>query len=149
MKWNYLQPIRQTMCCRGQSQRSDPSTLDELKKSWVDLRHRIVEVWFWLDFFIRYLLYLHFLVSPPKNPLSPPPSNSPTPPSWPCHSPTLGHWTFTGPRASPPIDDQLGHPLLHIISCFLTVEVGKYFTVVHNWETLNIKQCLILRNLLF
>jgi hypothetical protein len=32
--------------------------------------------------------------------------------SW--HAPILGHRTFTGPRASPPIDDRLGHPLLHI-----------------------------------
>jgi hypothetical protein len=40
-------------------------------------------------------------------------SNLPTAASWPWHSPTLGHRTFTGPRSSPPIDDQLGHPLLH------------------------------------
>jgi hypothetical protein len=26
----------------------------------------------------------------------------------------LEHRTFTGTRASPPIDDQLGHPLLHM-----------------------------------
>jgi hypothetical protein len=26
----------------------------------------------------------------------------------------LGHRTFTGPRASPPIEDWLGYPLLHI-----------------------------------
>jgi hypothetical protein len=41
-------------------------------------------------------------------------SNLPTPASWPWHSPIPGHRTFTGPRASPPIDDQLGHPLLHM-----------------------------------
>jgi hypothetical protein len=41
-------------------------------------------------------------------------TNSPTPTSWPWHSPTLGHRTFTGPRAPPPIDDRLGHPLLHM-----------------------------------
>jgi hypothetical protein len=34
--------------------------------------------------------------------------------TWPWHSPILGHWAFTGPRASPPIDDRLGHPLLHM-----------------------------------
>jgi hypothetical protein len=34
--------------------------------------------------------------------------------SWSWHSPILGHRTFTGPRASPPIDDQLIHPLLHM-----------------------------------
>ena len=60
-----------------------------------------------------------FLVSPPKVlyplllplPLLP---NPPTPASWPRHSPILGHRTFTEPRASPPIDDQLGHPQLHM-----------------------------------
>jgi hypothetical protein len=54
--------------------------------------------------------------------LSPPPlTNPPTPSSWPWHSPILGHRTFTGPRASPPIHDRLGHPLLHMIPtmCFL------------------------------
>ena len=30
------------------------------------------------------------------------------------HPPMLGHQTFTGPRASPPIDDRQGHPLLHM-----------------------------------
>jgi hypothetical protein len=52
----------------------------------------------------------------------PPPISSPFPlltsqptlASWPWHSPILGHRAFTGPRASPPIDEQLGHPLLHI-----------------------------------
>jgi hypothetical protein len=74
-------------------------------------------------FLIRYFLYLHFLVNVipfpsflSENPLSPPPllPNPPTPASWPWQSPILGHRTFTGPRASPPIDDQLGHPLLHM-----------------------------------
>ena len=31
------------------------------------------------------------------------------------HSPILEHTTFTEPRASLPIDDRLGHPLLHIL----------------------------------
>jgi hypothetical protein len=58
-----------------------------------------------------------FLVSPLKIlyplllPLLP---NTPTPASCAWHSPILGHRTFTGPRASPPIDDRLGHPLLHM-----------------------------------
>ena len=58
-----------------------------------------------------------FLYSSPKTPyLLPLPllTNPPTPTSWPWHSPTLGHRAFTGPRASPPIDDRLGHPLLHM-----------------------------------
>jgi hypothetical protein len=38
-----------------------------------------------------------------------------TPPcSWPWHSPLLGHIIFARPRASPPNDSRLGHPLLHI-----------------------------------
>jgi hypothetical protein len=58
-----------------------------------------------------------FLVSPPKIPYPLPPPPAPQPnhsdsQSW--HSTILGHRTFTGPRASPPIDDRLGHPLLHI-----------------------------------
>ena len=58
-----------------------------------------------------------FLVSPLKTPYPfplPLLTNLPTPTSWPWHSPILGHRIFTGPRASPPIDDQLGHPQLHI-----------------------------------
>jgi hypothetical protein len=61
-----------------------------------------------------------FLVSCPKipYPFPPPPlhllPNPPTPTLLSWHSPTLEHRIFTGPRASPPIDDQLGHPLLHI-----------------------------------
>jgi hypothetical protein len=47
--------------------------------------------------------------------LSPPPlTNPPNSAFWPWHSPMLGHRTFTGQMASPPIDDQLGHPLMHM-----------------------------------
>ena len=54
-----------------------------------------------------------FLISPLKIPYPLPLLTNPTTPaSWPCHSPMLGHRTFTGPRAFPPIDDQVGHPLL-------------------------------------
>jgi hypothetical protein len=58
-----------------------------------------------------------FLVFPPKTPYpfpSPLLTNLPTPVSWPWQSPILGHRTFTGPRASPPIDDWPGYPLLHM-----------------------------------
>jgi hypothetical protein len=58
-----------------------------------------------------------FLVSPPKIPyaLHIPPAPQPNHShSWSWHSPILGHRAFTGPRASPPIADQLGHPLLQI-----------------------------------
>jgi hypothetical protein len=54
----------------------------------------------------------------PKPPIYlPPPNllpNPPTPASWPWHSPVLGHMIFARPRASPPIDGRLGHPLLHM-----------------------------------
>jgi hypothetical protein len=69
---------------------------------------------------IRYFLYLHFKCYPLSwFPLWKPPipspllTNLPTPAPWPWHSPTLGHRAFTGPRASPPTDDRLGHSLLH------------------------------------
>jgi hypothetical protein len=56
-----------------------------------------------------------FLVSSPETPylllLLP---NPPIPASWPWHSPILGHRTFKRPRTFPPIDGQLGHPLLHM-----------------------------------
>jgi hypothetical protein len=40
--------------------------------------------------------------------------NLPTPPSCPWHYPVLGHIILTISRATPPIDSQLGHPLLHM-----------------------------------
>jgi hypothetical protein len=56
-----------------------------------------------------------FLFSPQKSPIPSPPSYQPTySHSWSWHAPILGHRTFTGPRASIPIDDRLGHPLLHL-----------------------------------
>jgi hypothetical protein len=57
------------------------------------------------------------LVAPLKIPYPLTPSPAPQPTyshSWSLHSPILGHRTFTGLRASPPIDERLGHPLLHI-----------------------------------
>ena len=74
-----------------------------------------------LDIFFIYISnVIPFPGFPSKNPLphtlSPLPllTNVPTPASWPWHSPILGHRTFTGLRASSPIDDRLGHPLLHM-----------------------------------
>jgi hypothetical protein len=66
--------------------------------------------------FIRYFLHLHFKCYP-QSPLCPPPTqllNPPSPASWSWHSPVLGHMIFAISRASPPIDGQLGHPLLHM-----------------------------------
>jgi hypothetical protein len=71
---------------------------------------------FSLSFLIRYFLHLHFKCYP-ESPLYFPPTlipNPPTPASWPWHFPVLGHIIFTSPRASPPIDGQLGHPLLYM-----------------------------------
>jgi hypothetical protein len=58
-----------------------------------------------------------FLISPLKLPnpsYLPLLTNPPTPAFWSYISPTLGHGVFTGPRASPPIDVQQGHPLLYM-----------------------------------
>jgi hypothetical protein len=62
-------------------------------------------------FFIYISNVIPFPGFPPPSLLNNPPTHS----SWPWHPPILGHRTFTGPRASPPIDDQLGHPLLHML----------------------------------
>jgi hypothetical protein len=59
-------------------------------------------------------LFIRCFLSPLKIPYPLPLlPNTPTLASWPRHSRILGHRTFTGPRTSPPIDDWLGHPLLH------------------------------------
>jgi hypothetical protein len=71
-----------------------------------------------LDIFFIYISnVIPFPSFPSENHPSPPPPSAPQPThshSWPWHSPILGHSTIIGPRASPPIDDWLGHPLLHI-----------------------------------
>jgi hypothetical protein len=77
---------------------------------------------FFFFFFVIFSLFTFqmlapFLVFPLKisYSLSPPPDPQPNHShSVPWHSPILGHRTFTGPTASPPIYHQLGHPLLHI-----------------------------------
>jgi hypothetical protein len=65
---------------------------------------------FFLDTLFTLQMLSPFQVSPPKILYPPSPSplltNIPTPASWPWHSPTLGHRAFTGPRASPPLDDR-------------------------------------------
>jgi hypothetical protein len=70
-----------------------------------------------LIFFIYISNVIPFPSFPSKNSLStlPPPASQPTHShSWSWHSPIMGHRIFTGLKASPPIDDRLGHPLLHI-----------------------------------
>jgi hypothetical protein len=84
-------------------------------------------------FFIRYILHLHFKCYP-QSPLYPPSTLLPSPPtsaSWPWHSPVLGHMIFARPRASPPIDGQLDHPLLHIQLETQLWGVGVGYWLVH------------------
>jgi hypothetical protein len=80
---------------------------------WLSLMKSIL-FYFFPYFFIRHFLYLPSkyyplfwfpLQNPPIPSLFPLLTNSPTPTSWPWDSPVLRHRTFTGPRASPPIDD--------------------------------------------
>jgi len=81
-------------------------------------------------YFIGYFIYLHFKCYPlSRSPLwktpipsalpcfyeCSPPTDVPTPTYLPWHSPTLGYWAFTGPRAFPPIDVPQGCLLLHSI----------------------------------
>ena len=58
----------------------------------------------------------HFLISPLKAPyhMLPILTNPPTPTSLSWHSLTLGQWAFSEPSASPIIDVQKVHPLLHM-----------------------------------
>ena len=86
---------------------------------WSLYRESIIIFFTFLDIFFIYISNVTLFPSfSSKNPLSfPPLPSAPQPtrsPSWPWHSPILGHRTFTGSKASSPIDDQLGHPLLHI-----------------------------------
>jgi hypothetical protein len=70
--------------------------------------------------FFKFLLDIFFIYISNailKVPYTFPPAPLPNPPtsnSWPLHYPVLGHMIFPRQRASPPIDGQLGHPLLHI-----------------------------------
>ena len=85
---------------------------------------------FFLKIFIRYFLHLHFKCCP-KSPLYPPSALLPIPPtptSCPWHSPVLGHMIFARPRASPPIDSCLGHPLLH-----MQLETQFWGVLVHSY----------------
>ena len=71
-----------------------------------------------LDIFFIYISnVIPFPSFPSENPLSSPPPSALQPThshSWYWHSIILEHRAFTGPRASPPVEDRLGHPLLHI-----------------------------------
>jgi hypothetical protein len=51
---------------------------------------------------------------PPPPPIPPRSPTHPLPLHGPGISLLLGHRAFTGPWASPPIDDRVGHPMLHM-----------------------------------
>ena len=92
--------------------------------------YRVFIIYFILLYFILLVILFIYIsnVIPLSqlNPLFPPPfpkllwaysSTHPQPPtSMRYHSPTLGHWAFTGPMGSSPIDSRKGHPLLHMCS---------------------------------
>jgi hypothetical protein len=58
--------------------------------------------------------FICFCEDAPPPTHTPTPTHPPTPTSSPLLSSTLGNHAFTGPRASPPIDAQQVHPLLHM-----------------------------------
>ena len=77
----------------------------------------------WIFYLFTFHMLSHFPVSNPKGSYPFPTlsasmrvllNSSPTPASLPWHFPILRHQVFTGPRASPQIDAQQGHPLLHM-----------------------------------
>ena len=118
-----------------------------LSTVWYDVRETCF-------FLVGYFIYLHFKMLSPF-PISPSqtsypthyplllwgcsPSHPPTLTTPPCHSPTLGHRAFRGPRASPPIDDRQGHPLIHMqLEPWVTpcVLFGWWFSPWELWEFL-------------
>jgi hypothetical protein len=77
----------------------------------------VLNFFLFLRHFLLDIFFISILNAIPKSPYTLPPTlfpNPPTPASWSWHSPALGHNIFAIPRASPPIDGQLGHPLLHM-----------------------------------
>jgi hypothetical protein len=104
------------MC--SESEDSD-STLTYIKIKQIHVLSFLFLNLFLSDIFLIYISNVVPLPGfPSKSPLSPPHSQcSPTHPlllPGPSIPPILRHRTFTGPRASLPTDDWLGHPLLHM-----------------------------------
>jgi hypothetical protein len=84
-----------------------------------------------------------FLVSSLKIPYTLPLlPNPPTPTFWHWHSPILGPRTFARRRASPPIDDRLSHPLLHMqletqaLGVLLSLYCGSSYRVADPFSSL-------------
>jgi hypothetical protein len=83
-------------------------------------------------------MFFPLLVSTPKPPylLYPLLTNPPTPTSWTSYSPSVWDRAFTGARGSPPIDEHLGHPLVHmqLESCVRPcVFFGRWFSPWDLW----------------
>jgi hypothetical protein len=99
---------------------------------------------FLLDIFFIYISYaIPFPSFCSKSSLYPPPAllpNPPTPTSWPWHSPLLGHVIFARPRASPPSDGRLGHPLLHMQ---LETQLWGYWLVIIVVPTIELQTPLV------
>jgi hypothetical protein len=110
--------------------------------SWVFLKFFLF-ICFLLDSFFTYISNVIPFPSPcPWNLLSYSPSlcfyeGDHPPTHLPSHSPTLGNPAFTGPRASPPIDAQQSHSLLHmrlepwVLPCIL---IGWWFSPWELWR---------------
>jgi hypothetical protein len=101
---------------------------------------------FLLDIFFIYISnFIPFPGFPSESPHPLPLlTNPPSPASLPWHSPTLGHRAFIGPRASPPIDDWQGHPLIYmqlepwVSPCVL---FGWWFSPWELWRVLGGSYC--------
>jgi hypothetical protein len=82
--------------------------------------------------FLLDIFFIYISNAIPKVSYTPHPAPQPTHScflAW--HSPVLGHIIFTRPRASPHIDGQLGHPLLHMQLETQALGVGVGYWVVH------------------
>jgi hypothetical protein len=101
----------------------------------------IILLLFLLDIFFIYLSNAIPFSGFASNILPSPPCLPSPPAHQPPHScfldlafPTLGHRTVTGPRASSPIDDLQGHPLLHMQLEPPCVSFGWWFSHRELWE---------------
>jgi hypothetical protein len=95
-----------------------------IHRNWVFFKSLYAQVYLlYVYLFILDILFIYILnvISFPGFPFENPLSLTPSPAHQPTHYfflalafPYTGEWAVTGPRASPPIDDQQGHPLLNM-----------------------------------
>jgi hypothetical protein len=84
-----------------------------------------------LKYFLLDIFFIYVSNAIPKVSYTPHPASLPTHShflAW--HSPVLGHIIVTSPRASPPTDGLLGHPLLHMLCNSLWPKL-----VQANWDS--------------